>query len=257
MADWFQREIVDDGQLAVLLLLVSFVVTFVATRLITRTIRAGRGPFKDNVSHTGVHVHHAVPGIILLVVGSFTIIATDATTPWFEICAVLVGIGTSLVLDEFALILHLQDVYWTDEGRISVQLVALAAACLGLFLLGYNPVNAIVDDDEVGTTVVATSLTVGLHLVFILLCVVKGKYKVALFGAFLPFFAVVAALRLARPTSRWATHRYSPDKMAEATARAAAQDARYGPFTRWLSDFIGGKPSEPDPPPAPVRQVTG
>jgi hypothetical protein len=49
----------------------AFVVTFVATRDITRMIRAGRGPFHDDVSSSGVHIHHAVPGIILLITGAF------------------------------------------------------------------------------------------------------------------------------------------------------------------------------------------
>ncbi len=53
----------------------------------------------------------------------------------------LIGIGTSLVLDEFALILHLQDVYWSDEGRISVEMVSLAVACIGLALVGVSPAD--------------------------------------------------------------------------------------------------------------------
>ena len=51
----------------------------------------------------------------------------------------LIGIGVSLVLDEFALILHLQDVYWSGEGQLSVEAVSLTAACLGLALGGFSP----------------------------------------------------------------------------------------------------------------------
>ena len=51
----------------------------------------------------------------------------------------MVGVGTSLVLDEFALILRLDDVYWAEEGRISVEMVALTIGCLGLVLIGLNP----------------------------------------------------------------------------------------------------------------------
>jgi hypothetical protein len=75
-------------------------------------IRAGRGPFRDNVSG-GVHIHHAVPGIISTIVGAFTSVAVDGASPGAEISAVMIGIGASLVLDEFAMILHLQDVYWS------------------------------------------------------------------------------------------------------------------------------------------------
>src|SRR6201990_1302959 len=87
----------------------AFVITFLATRTITRMIRAGRGPFHDNVSGSGVHIHHAVPGIVVLTAGAFIAVATSATgSAWAIVAALLVGVGTSLVLDEFALILHLQ-----------------------------------------------------------------------------------------------------------------------------------------------------
>src|SRR3954454_25122640 len=113
-----------------LVLFAAFVLTFLVTRTITRMIRAGSGPFHDNVSTSGVHVHHAVPGIILLVIGGFTAVATYTSSAWIIVAALLVGIDTLLVLDNFALILHLQDVYWPDEGRISVEMVSLAVACL-------------------------------------------------------------------------------------------------------------------------------
>ena len=71
MFSWFQREVVDEGKLPLFLCLVAFLLTFVATRVITRLIRAGKGPFKDNVSEGGLHVHHAVPGMFLLIIGAF------------------------------------------------------------------------------------------------------------------------------------------------------------------------------------------
>ena len=68
--DWWYDNIIEPGKLPMLLCLGAFVVTFVLTRVITRLIRAGIGPFKNNVSAGGVHIHHAVPGIILLIIGS-------------------------------------------------------------------------------------------------------------------------------------------------------------------------------------------
>ncbi len=119
--------------------------------------------------------------------------------------------------------------------------------------------NAIIDEDDIGTTVATTIFTICLHLVLIFICVVKGKYKMALFGAFLPFVAFFGAVRLARPQSRWAKRRYHGEKEVKAAERAARHDDRYGPVTRRLSDFIGGKPSEPDPPPptSPERAPAG
>ena len=138
MGDWWQHDIVEAGKLPLLLCSAAFVVTFLVTRGITRMIRAGRGPFRDNVSASGTHVHHAVYGIVLLILGALVAIGS-AGPPYHELAAIAVGVGTSLVLDEFALILHLQDVYWADEGRISVEMVSLAMACLGLAVVGLTP----------------------------------------------------------------------------------------------------------------------
>jgi len=230
----------------------AFVVTFLTTRTITRMIRAGRGPFHDNVSGSGLHIHHAVPGIILLTIGAFIAVGTSGTgSAWAIVAALLVGVGTSLVLDEFALILHLQDVYWADEGRISVEMVSLAMGCLGLAVCGLTPFD--VDGVQGGIEgAIALVLAIGTILWLIVVSVMKGKYKLALFGAFIPACALVASLRLARPESRWAKRHYGPAKLARARARTASYDARFGPATAWVSDFVAGKPSQPDPAPPPA-----
>ena len=225
----------------------AFVITFLVTRTITRMIRAGRGPFHDNVSEGGLHVHHAVPGIILLTIGAFVAVGTSGSgSGWVTVAALLVGVGTSLVLDEFALILHLQDVYWADEGRISVEMVSLAMGCLGLAVVGLTPFD--VRGLEGGVEgVLVLLLVVAIVVWLIVVSIMKGKYKLALFGAFIPLCALVAALRLARPESRWAKRHYGPEKLARAQARTAWYDKHFGPATAWVSDFVAGRPSEPDP----------
>ena len=140
MLSWWHRDVIASGKLPLMLCFVSFVVTFVSTRTITRLIRDGRGPFR-NVTAGGTHVHHSVPGIILLMIGAFTAVGGPGTLRWLSFSAIAVGIGTSLVLDEFALILHLQDVYWSSEGQLSVEAVSLVAACLGLALVGFSPLR--------------------------------------------------------------------------------------------------------------------
>jgi L-lactate permease len=225
----------------------AFVVTFLTTRTITRMIRAGKGPFHDNVSDSGLHIHHAVPGIILLVTGAFGALATSGSgSAWAIVAALLVGVGTSLVLDEFALILHLQDVYWADEGRISVEMVTLAMGCLGLAVVGLTPFDFSGFEGGVESAVIV-GLVVAAILGLIVVSVMKGKYKLALFGAFIPLCALVAALRLARPESRWAKRHYGPAKLARAKARTGWYDEHFGPATAWVSDFVAGRPSEPDP----------
>ncbi len=246
--DWWYANIVEPGKLPMLLCLGAFVLTFILTRAITRMIRAGVGPFKNNVSSSGVHIHHAVPGIILLIVGALMAIRGPGS-PWLEIAAVVVGVGTSLILDEFALILHLEDVYWTEEGRVSVELAGLTAACIGFVMLGTSPLGV----DDVGDAELGVRLTLltGLliHALLIVICLLKAKYRAALISCFLPLVAWVCAVRLARPGSWWARHLYRGKKREKrAIARAAKFDRRWDPKWRWVSDLIAGSPSEPDPP---------
>ncbi|RRR66131.1 hypothetical protein EHS43_45070, partial [Streptomyces sp. RP5T] len=133
MGHWLHRNIVEPGKLPLLLALTAFVLTFLITRVITRLIRAGKGPF-GNVSTGGVHIHHVVPGVVLTVVGGFGAVASGRNGFGAGLCAVLFGMGAGLVLDEFALILHLDDVYWSEEGRKSVEVVVLTVALVGLVL---------------------------------------------------------------------------------------------------------------------------
>jgi hypothetical protein len=243
---WWHRNIVEPGKLPLLLILSSFVVIFVVTRTITRLIRAGRGPLHDNVSSSGLHVHHAVPGILLLIGGAF--VAVGTTDPvWRSVAAVVIGVGTSLVLDEFALILRLEDVYWTAEGRVSVEMVCLAIACLGLPLVGLAPFGVDeVDAGELSWRAGAVAITVS-TLAVIVVCVLKGKFKLALFGIFVPVLAWIGALRLARPSSTWARRRYAPHRQARAEHRAKTFDARWLPVLDRASDLIAGRPSKPSP----------
>lgn len=75
MGHWWYRNILEPGKLPLLLALLSFVLSFLITRVITRLIRAGRGPFK-NVTPGGVHIHHVVPGVILVIIGGFGAISS-------------------------------------------------------------------------------------------------------------------------------------------------------------------------------------
>ena len=238
----FKSQIVDSGRLPLFVCLLAFVATFVTTRVITRMIRAGRGPFKDNVTSSGVHVHHAVPGMALLIIGAFTACASDVASGWSIVAGVLIGIGTSLVLDEFALIVHLSDVYWSHEGRISVELVGLAVAALGLALLGLNPTG--LDPGETGQAAVLSLTAVLIHVALLVVVVAKGKYRLALFGAFIPTLAMIGALRLARPGSLWARRWYHGARSDRAARRVARHDARWGPYTAWITDFVAGKPTD-------------
>jgi hypothetical protein len=251
MASWWHRDELAAGKLPLMLCFLAFVATFVLTRTITRLIRDGRGPFRNNVTSGGVHIHHAVPGIILLIIGAFTSVGAPAALGWRCFAAVLVGVGTSLVLDEFALILHLQDVYWTGEGQLSVQMVSLTAACLGLVVAGFSPLGVVGADsiEEAFRLTATTILLIDGVLAFV--CVLKGKYRTALFGIFLSPVALFGALRLGRPNSIWARSRYRGNRLERATRRAADFERRWSPLQTDWANFIGGRPSLPNPPAKP------
>jgi len=193
MASWWQRDVIAPGKLPLILCFLAFVVTFAVTRTITRLIRDGRGPFRNQVTASGTHVHHSVPGIILLIIGAFTAVGGPDSLGWRSFAAVAVGIGTSLVLDEFALILHLQDVYWSGEGQLSVEAVSLTAACLGLALAGFSPFGITdIGNIELTLRLTATGILV-IDGVLSFICVLKGKYRTALFGLFLPPVGLIQA----------------------------------------------------------------
>ena len=116
---------------------VAFLLTFGIIRAITYSIRAGIGPF-HNVSAGGTHIHHLVWGILLLlVVGYVWLLEVGVGSSWVaSVTAIAFGIGAALTLDEFALWLNLQDVYWEREGRISIDVVLIFGSLLSAGVWG-------------------------------------------------------------------------------------------------------------------------
>ncbi|MFE9168332.1 hypothetical protein ACFYNZ_02200 [Streptomyces kebangsaanensis] len=249
MGHWLERNIVEPGKLPLLLALAAFVLTFAVTRTITRLIRAGKGPF-GNVKAGGLHIHHVVPGVLLTVLGGFGAVASSGRNDFGTAAfAVVFGIGAGLVLDEFALILHLDDVYWSEAGRKSVEVVVLTAALVGLVLVGFSPfgVNNLspAELQNRGAVIVAVAVNFLLSLVSL----GKGKGRIALFGVIIPFVALIGAIRLARPGSYWAKrfYRRRPRAQARAGLRAYRHDRRWSGPRRTFQDWIGGKPdTRPD-----------
>ncbi|MFE1956052.1 MULTISPECIES: hypothetical protein [Streptomyces] len=252
MGDWWYRNITEPGKLPLLLALLSFMATFLITRTITRMIRAGRGPFR-NITPGGVHIHHVVPGVVLTVVGGFGAVGSGRHGLAASVCAVVFGIGAGLVLDEFALILHLQDVYWSEQGRRSVEVVVLASA-LGLLVIGgFSPlgVNDMTDQEQNDRVSLVSTLFINFTFVFITL--LKGKPRLAVIGVLVPFVAWFGALRLARPGSYWARrwYRKRPRARARAGLRAYRHERRWSRFDRGFQNLIGGTPDpERKPPPS-------
>lgn len=229
-----------------LLALFSFVVCFLLTRTITRMIRAGKGPFGD-VTPGGMHIHHVVPGVVLTVVGGFGAAGTSTHGVAAAVCAVVFGVGAGLVLDEFALILHLDDVYWTEQGRKSVEVVVLAAALAALAIGGFAPlgVDSLNSDQEQNRT--TAIVTIVINCCFAIITFLKGKPRMGLIGVLVPFVALFGAARLARPGSMWAkrVYRNRPKARARATLRGYHHDARWTGPRKKLESWLGGIPISP------------
>lgn len=243
MGHWFHQNIVEPGKLPLLIALSAFVLTFAVTRMITRMIRAGKGPFR-NFTPGGVHVHHVVPGVVLSVVGGFGAVASGQRGAAAAVFAVVFGVGAGLVLDEFALILHLDDVYWTEEGRQSVEVVVLTASLVLLVLAGFSPLGVDELSGEQQQNRLGVGLTYVVNFAFVLTSLFKGKTRMAVIGTLIPFVALIGALRLARPTSLWAKRFYRRRHRARARAvlRAYHHDVRWAGPRRRFQDLIGGAP---------------
>lgn len=160
--------------------------------------------------------------------------------------AVIFGLGAGLVLDEFALILHLDDVYWSEQGRKSVEIVVLTAALVALVLGGFLPfgVNDLTSGERHSRGLVVINTATNFFLALIALW--KGKARTAFFGTVIPFVALIGAIRLARPGSPYAKRFYAnrPRARARAGLRAFRHDRRWAVPRRRLENFIGGTPDE-------------
>jgi hypothetical protein len=153
--------------------------------------------------------------------------------------SVVYGVGAALTLDEFALILHLEDVYWTKEGRSSVEATMMGAAfgilCfLATAPLGNNPGSDLPHWVASGVLIV--------DMAFGVIAFLKGKAKMGTFGIFIPGVAIFAALRLATPDSPWSHRFYSRAKIERSRARAKMREGRYMHIRHRIYDVIGGAP---------------
>lgn len=280
----FRLEFVAPGRQPLMWCLIAFILTFFITRSITRYIRATAdrtGPRKwwqpRNISGKGgTHIHHAVFGVILVLLSGVAMIsmAVDGGVREFTVAAVFFGIGAALVLDEFALILHLEDVYWSEDGRTSVDAVFVAVAVAGLLVMGFNPLSLFDvgiwrDADSVAARATVIALAV-LNLALAVVVLFKGKLWTGLLGMFFTPLLFIGAIRLARPHAPWARWHYQdkPRKMRRSMERERYLRRPFVQANLWLQHVIAGEPRFPSdtevnaeldreihPAPAPSQQV--
>lgn len=248
---WLQNGVIDHGRLPLLCFLLGLLAGFVLIRLSVRMIRADVKWWPGNITPGGQHIHHVVFGIVLMLLAGIGLITVyvDGSESVGAVLAAIFGIGAALVLDEFALIFYLRDVYWSEQGRTSVDAVFAAVAFTGLLLLGLHPLELLspasfrADPDPWvrGTLAVLALANLALGVVVLL----KGKIWTGLLGLFVLPILVLAAVRLSRPSAPWARWRYTtrPKKME----RALRREKRWRrPLIRakiYVQDAIAGKPS--------------
>jgi lysyl-tRNA synthetase class 2 len=238
----YETAIYDPGREPALVMLVSFLITFALTRASTRIARVrGWGS-----THVGVvHMHHLVVGLVLALGAGALQFALLPDEGFFQLLlAAAFGSGAALVLDEFALVFHLQEVYWEREGRKSVDAVVIAIALGAVFLLHTAPLGTGGADDSR----LALTIAIGLNLGMVLVAALKGKLFPATFGVFIPLVAIVGAIRLAEPGSIWSHRRYGPDskKQRRTEERYAKYEARWRPRKERVWDVIGGETGRPE-----------
>jgi hypothetical protein len=132
--DAYSTEL-DSGQQSALISWLAFTGTWGAVRGITHAIKAGKGPFK-NMSLGGEHLHHYMWGIGMLTGVGAVAVRGDEKLRRHPATALVYGGGLALIVDEFALLLDLQDVYWAKQGRISVDLAIGASSATGSYFAG-------------------------------------------------------------------------------------------------------------------------
>jgi len=257
VSDWFRENILDTGRLPLFCFFAGFVLTFLFIRFSVRMIRAQVSWWPGNITPGGLHIHHVVFGTVAMVVGGVAGLAVPLEpVVWRAICAAVFGLGTALVLDEFALILHLDDVYWAEEGRLSVDAVAIAGGVTGILLLGGSPLlSELADIQEQNTVVVvvAVAIVLAIDLGLATITILKGKMWTGLVGLFVPVLLYVGAIRLARPRSVWSRRFYQPREghpgRPDKHAVAQERERRYRePVHRLfvsVQDAVAGAPTPP------------
>lgn len=244
-------------------------VTFLVTRGITRFIRhrsesaarsgttTGSGVVRDIVIR-GVHIHHQVFGIVLMALSGIVLVEVRPDSVGLAVLATVFGVGIGLAFDEFALWLHLDDVYWRREGRKSIDAVAIVLVVNGVIAViagtisDFNQLGPAIDELGPSTQWIAAGIVAETFLAG-LVCLLKGKTITAGVGvAYVPL-GVVGAVRLAKPDSWWARRFYRPGSGRERRSRERFGE-RYD--ARWdrIRNLVAGAPTATDQPgadPAP------
>jgi hypothetical protein len=236
VASAYSDAIVDTGRETQFLFFVAFLASFSFIRTSAHMIRAQVSWWPGNVEVGGTHIHHLVWGILLLLIFGWVGVAVHPGDPWRDIAAVFFGIGTGLTLDEFALWLNLKDVYWSQQGRRSIDAVIVAIALTGMVLVGFRGwIDAATQVEDAAFAVVGAVGAVGIGLAFV--NAAKEKFGMALIGIAVPLVGLVGAVRLGKPHSVWAHLFYKHHQKERSEERFAG--GRGEPFWKRGGELLG------------------
>jgi hypothetical protein len=242
LSDFWSDQVAGEHRDGIFLVLVGFIVSFAFIRMSTRLMRSPRVPWWPGsvVSDSGVHIHHLVFGICLMILaGAVGFAFFDTSVVVFDISAALFGVGVGLTIDEFALWVYLDDVYWAEEGRKSVDATVIAAAGMLLLLFGFEPF-----DFTTSSAGEVISSFAGAALVFamVAICFAKDRILHGWIGLFFLPIAIYGVARIGKPDSPWGRRFYGqrrPAKQAKAEARFHP-DRRTERFKQRFRDLVGG-----------------
>jgi hypothetical protein len=245
ISDFWNTHILAHERQGVFLVLVGFILSFAFIRMSTRLMRSPKVPWWPGSVSTGggVHLHHLVFGIVAMMIAGTLGFAVHGDSPYAEICGFVFGVGAGLTIDEFALWVYLDDVYWAEEGRSSIDATVIAAAAMGLVVVGVNPLDLGNGESEGVAAVVVSGF---LLFSVVAICFLKGRNLHGIIGFFVFPIALYGACRIGKPNSAWARRRYGerrPKKQAKSENRFPP-DRRTDRFKEAFRDIVGGKPSE-------------
>jgi lysyl-tRNA synthetase class 2 len=243
ISELWNEQIVEQGREGVFLVFVGFLGSFLFIRTSTRLMRSPKVPWwPGSVSPGGLHIHHLVFGIVLMLIAPTVAYGVGDEAPWWELTALAFGIGAGLTFDEFALWLHLDDVYWAEEGRRSVDAVVIASVFIVIVFLGVVPFELDDSDWELFlVSLVGLLISIGTSAV----CFLKRRIGHGVLGLFFYPLSLYGALRLAKPGSPWAKRFYgerNPKEQARSEKRF-----RHNRVERLYDSFriaLGGRPTE-------------
>lgn len=241
----FWNQLTEHDEQGLFLVFAGFILSFAFIRMSTRLMRSPRVSWWPGsvVSDSGVHLHHLVFGIVTMMAAGTLGFAALGASPWTEICAFAFGVGAGLTIDEFALWVYLDDVYWAEEGRSSIDATVIAAAGMVLLLLGFTPFTF---DTSSFAQILGSILGALFVFSMVALCFAKQRLMHGTIGFFVLPLAIYGAWRLGKPGSPWARKRYgerNPGKQARSEARFPS-DRRTERLKNAFRDIVGGKPSE-------------